>query len=923
MFADLLAAPGDERLWAVLDGLQLAEREAVVDELKALLDVEVRARPAEAAAMADVLFRVAMATPTREAVGYRGRAVARHVLGQSDEALLDYERAIELYTESGADLDVARLQRALIDLHHLAGRNDAAMAAAAAARSVFERLGEERQLAQLEVNVGNVHFRSDRLADAAAAYAAAAARFRALGDETGLGIAEYNRGNVEVYAGRYPEAAQAYGLAHDVFTKGELWAHVAECDYARAWMLSMRCRFAEAIPALEAARALFEKNEQRTRAPLCDLDLAELYLRLDARWDALEHASRAAAAFEGLGLAYELAKALSVRGMARLRTEDMPGALADWDQAQALLAGLDNQHQEWTLRMQRAAARHAVASDPRALDELRWARTELAESGNSLSVGVSRVSLARALTAAGCADEAVALVEPLTVDDGDDPRGASDMLLEVDALRVLGEAQLALDQRTSAMRSLSRAVERIDATLALVPGSDARTAFFRDRHGAFVDLARLFAEDGRAAEGLAMLERGRARESRQRETLRPEAQALRERLDTLLLRRLDADLGALTGNAETSGSGPSDDELLVLERQLASLLRERGLDAMPSAVRTAWVQPGEVALSYLVQDDGAGVFVTSTSTTTWVPLATTARELTALSERLDLALRKRRTPAREAQTRATLERVLAELGELLLAPLEGLLPKDARLVIVPYGALHGLAFHALDFRGRALILSHEVGYALALSRLVASRARTRSATAEARVLLTAGRDTSLPEIATEAEALQALWGPALREVPPEALRPSLAEPALAGGLLHLAAHGAFQPHNPLFSGLSFGTQVWTAQDVRGLDLELELVTLSGCETGRSGRIDGEALVGIDQAFLAAGARAVVSSLWVVDDALAARWMASLHARLAAGQRAGAALAEVQREAYALSTHPFDWAPFVLVGDLDAQVSRGA
>ena len=146
--------------------------------------------------------------------------------------------------------------------------------------------------------------------------------------------------------------------------------------------------------------------------------------------------------------------------------------------------------------------------------------------------------------------------------------------------------------------------------------------------------------------------------------------------------------------------------------------------------------------------------------------------------------------------------------------------------------------------------------------------------------------------------------------------------SLAGAsIIHLATHGLANIERPGLSTLVFAMPSVSSKEdgflhafeVEHLRLSADLVVLSACETGR-GQVRGdEGVLALDRAFLLAGAKAVVSSLWVVDDDSTATLMTAFHASLKAGNPADVALAFAMDKTRAVKPDPYFWSGFRLTG----------
>ena len=107
----------------------------------------------------------------------------------------------------------------------------------------------------------------------------------------------------------------------------------------------------------------------------------------------------------------------------------------------------------------------------------------------------------------------------------------------------------------------------------------------------------------------------------------------------------------------------------------------------------------------------------------------------------------------------------------------------------------------------------------------------------------------------------------------------------------------------------------TAEDVSGLDLlDTDLVVLSACETGLGEIHVGEGVFGLRRAFVLAGAKTLVMSLWKVPDQQTQELMVDFYGRILAGRARADALREAQLALKAKYPDPLYWGAFICQGN---------
>jgi CHAT domain-containing protein len=280
---------------------------------------------------------------------------------------------------------------------------------------------------------------------------------------------------------------------------------------------------------------------------------------------------------------------------------------------------------------------------------------------------------------------------------------------------------------------------------------------------------------------------------------------------------------------------------------------------------------------------------------------------------------------------------LNKLYDLLVAPVASQLPPSpGSLTVVPYGPLHKLPFHALYDGSHFLIEDFQVNYLPASSILIHLGAKgdeinVRSASTEIsiRPALVFGYSENghLKRVQDEARTIASLLnGNCYLE--DEATIARLIEQAPGTPIIHLATHGRSRLEAPNFSYVRLADGLLNSIDAFNLDLKAcELVTLSGCETGLALSGGGDEQLGLGRAFLAAGAKSLVISLWSVEDKATSELMQLFYQNLMRGdskvQALQAAQCSLLHHTSSTFAHPYFWAAFRLVGDVGPLTYSGA
>ena len=286
----------------------------------------------------------------------------------------------------------------------------------------------------------------------------------------------------------------------------------------------------------------------------------------------------------------------------------------------------------------------------------------------------------------------------------------------------------------------------------------------------------------------------------------------------------------------------------------------------------------------------------------------------------DKSLVTKRSPRDDRQTQQLdlQKSALSTLYDTIIEPIQDLL-LDSELIFVPEGPLCLAPFAAFkDPDSKYLCESFKIRVAPSLTSLKMIADCPVDYHHNTGALLVGDPLTELSPLPCAREEVEMI-GKMLNSTPligTQATKDEVLRRLGSVALVHMAAHGNMETGDiALASNEGVKKDILTMRDVQRVQIRARLVVLSCCHSAR-GEIKAEGVIGIARAFLGAGARSVLVSLWAIDDEATLEFMKNFYQHVLKGRSASEALNQAMncmRESEEFSAVKF-WASFVLIGD---------
>lgn len=766
--------------------------------------------------------------------------------------------------------------------------------------------------------------------------------------------------NLAVAKSSIGEVSEAEALWQDAVRLAEYSGNQAEQALA---MLNLgkfyqeQGRLESALTYLDSAAEVYSNLNINYRLADALMGIGNVYASINEQEHALNYYQRA------LTLSGEdqqlNASILSLLAKANWRLGNVDQANTQFVQARNSFAASSQQASAAVVLSEHGMLLNDIGRKSESLRNQYQAIDTLTELGQLREASRAQSRLGQLLLTAGDTEQAKQHLE--TALEGH--RAVDDELFELDTLTALSRAQTGV-AALDAARTATELAGRIRLRTA---SPDIQASFLASRRGAFERYIDLLV-DGDDIEGAwAVSEQIRARNLLDLIQLEESDSSglteIRDQRDSLL-----AGLAAASKVGDNTQINNLRREIDLLNGQLRSnrsaqnLMRDLQAPLDPEAVQ-GQLGRDTAMLSYFVGENRSHMWLISDDAVEHYDLPG-AEELSPITEGLTQALRSHR------QSPSRISYLAEQLSNLVLQPVaenihgrDLIVVADGSLQLVPFGLLpvnseHLLVdnstityspsakiFDLLDVsasamgQGNIVVLADPMtgatdplsqsqpddlfpGPDVNFDNLVAQRSLSQSgvsisALPGARLEAAAIRNT-LMESATvlEQDSFKVLTGE-------QASHQFVQGGGLRGyNVVHFATHGIIDADLPELSGLVLAGDAPSDQtylrphEIAALEIDADLVVLSGCETGIGKSVGSEGLMSLSRPFLVAGARQVVSSLWQVSDRATAVLMERFYYHLLRENQSpehSLRLAQQWLRQQPDWQHPYFWAGFVVQG----------
>lgn len=859
--------------------------------------------------------------------------------GRFDEAEIELDRALALLSSSETALRERTLQNLAL-LHQRQGRFEDARRIVEA---LLETASESHRRVKLFKLLEALELWSGDLAEALERNARALTRARERGDRLAVAMLLTSRGELHQESGDLARAGELFDRAcKEASEAGDPYAE-AHAQQDRGEHALRTGAYELAVSSLERAIPRFQTAGDREAELTSRLLLGGAYVGLGAH-DRAAGAVRAAqklARTMHFPAARDMAQAVeeltSRRSSQRPRGQDFAemSRLLESPFEDPLIAPALGQAKATLLHALRLLGEGARPQD--LLHLLQRALEQAEEEGDVRGQLQARIVLGHLYRLQGSSDR----VRREWMTALELARRLNGRQIEAQVLGSLTELVWNEGQREEAVEYALASVEAFEETMAEVRTDTLLASFLGDNTEIYTRAISGLIETGRFREAFSYSERARARAlvqllgNRRLRARRGDDPELVDELEAVRrrLHELESREGATGSTArELDEARRRFEDLLVRSQVLApgyaelvrvapldlETLQAEVLDAETTLV--SFFLLGDRVVAWVIDREEVAFTVTELSRSDLDLPPCLSGEIVRRARRRGV---ERLGPCRSAMELST------EIYRKLMAPLMPFI-RHERLVLIPHDALHRLPFAALQNprTGRYLIEDYTLTTAPSASVLQVLRRQANPWRGKALVVgdpeLPKGDLGPLPGARREAAAVAALFAaePILEG---EATETTIRRRSASADLVHLAAHGVYEPRHPLFSRIALAADEHhdgrlEMHEVFGeLDLsEANLVVLSGCETALGERTGGDEVVGLVRAFLYAGSPAVLATLWSVHDHASAVLMEGFYRRLLAGAPAADALRQAQLETMRRNgtESPYYWAGFLLTGRPD-------